>query len=129
MVKYTGYGNAAGLLARRGLMLGGKGADAAAFSDEEDSDTEEYAQNAHRVNPVVGCVEPERPSPFAGMTEEQKEHEAMKLVNLINDLHNVGVVKPAIPGPDGRPVEMEHVLQLRDAVAAQVGAVEEEDSD
>ena len=83
----------------------------------------------HRVNPVVGCVEPDRPSPFAGMTEEQKEHEAMKLVNLINDLHNVGVVKPAIPGPDGRPVEMEHVLQLRDAVAAQVGAVEEEDSD
>lgn len=67
-----------------------------------------------RVNPIVGCVEPERPSPFEGMTDEQKEYEAMKLVNLINDLHNVGVIKPAVPGPDGRPVEVEHVLQLQE---------------
>ncbi len=55
-----------------------------------------------RVNPIVGCVEPQRPSPFEGMSEEQKEHEAMKLVNLINDMHNLGVVTPAVPGPDGR---------------------------
>ncbi len=48
MVKYTGYGNAAGLLARRGLMLGGKSAQAGKYSDEEDSDTEEYAENAHK---------------------------------------------------------------------------------
>lgn len=47
----------------------------------------------------MGCVEPQRPSPFAGMSEEQKEYEAMKLVNLINDLSNVGIVKPALPGP------------------------------
>jgi hypothetical protein len=49
LVKYTGYGNAAGLLARRGLMLGGKGDNAADYSEEEeDSDTEEYLQNAHK---------------------------------------------------------------------------------
>ncbi len=48
MVKYTGYGNAAGLLARRGLMLGGKGENAANYSDEEDTDTEEYVENAHK---------------------------------------------------------------------------------
>ncbi len=131
MVKYTGYGNAAGLLARRGLMLGGRGAAAGDYSDEEDSDTEEYSENAHRVNPIVGCVEPERPSPFEGMTEEQKEHEAMKLVNLINDMHNLGVVKPAMPGPDGRPRQLEHVLQLQEAAQAQAGASanQEEESD
>ena len=47
-MKYTGYGNAAGLLARRGLMLGGRSADAGDYSEDEDSDTEEYAENAHR---------------------------------------------------------------------------------
>ena len=75
-----------------------------------------------RVNPIVGCVEPERPSPFEGMTEEQKEYEAMKLVNLINDLHNVGLVKPAIPGPDGRPQEVDHVLQLQEHAEALANA-------
>lgn len=132
LVKYTGYGNAAGLLARRGLMLGGRGPNAGNYSeDEETSDTEEYVNSAHKVNPVVGCVEPERPSPMEGMTEEQKEYEAMKLVNLISDLHNLGVVKPAVPGPDGRPREMEHVAQLQAAAAAasQTGHEEDENSD
>ena len=82
-----------------------------------------------RVNPVVGCVEPERPSPFAGMTEEQKEHEAVKLANLIHDLNEMGVVKPAIPGPDGRPREVSHVLEMRDAAAAANRANQESDSD
>jgi hypothetical protein len=47
MVKYTGYGNAAGFLAKRGVMLGGNsnvGSSSGAqySSDSEDSDTEEY---------------------------------------------------------------------------------------
>jgi hypothetical protein len=47
MVKYTGYGNAAGFLAKRGSMLGGSGnldssSGAQYSSDSEDSDTEEY---------------------------------------------------------------------------------------
>jgi len=41
-VKYTGYGNAAGLLAQRGLLCGGCGADYSSESDE--SETEEYSQ-------------------------------------------------------------------------------------
>ena len=41
-VKYTGYGNAAGLLAQRGLMCGGHGAEYS--SESEDSDTEEYLE-------------------------------------------------------------------------------------
>jgi len=40
-VKYTGYGNAAGLLAQRGLMCGGHGA--IYSSESEDSETEEYS--------------------------------------------------------------------------------------
>ncbi len=84
------------------------------------------------------------------MTEEQKEHEAMKLVNLINDMHNLGVVTPAVPGPDGRsvlgqamfsiqhfvvknctfrPQQVEHVLQLRDHAAAQSGATADNQED
>jgi hypothetical protein len=47
MVKYTGYGNAAGFLAKKGAMLGESGnlsssSGAQYSSDSEDSDTEEY---------------------------------------------------------------------------------------
>jgi len=41
-VKYTGYGNAAGLLAQRSLMCGGHGV--IYSSESEDSETEEYSQ-------------------------------------------------------------------------------------
>jgi len=41
-VKYTGYGNAAGLLAQRGLMCGGQGTEYS--SESEDSDTDEYLE-------------------------------------------------------------------------------------
>ena len=43
MVKYTGYGNAAGMLASRGLMAGGRGQVEGEYSSESDeSDTEVY---------------------------------------------------------------------------------------
>lgn len=41
VIKYFGYGNAAGLFANRGLMLGGRGKGNYS-SDSEDSDTEIY---------------------------------------------------------------------------------------
>lgn len=41
-VKYTGYGNAAGLLVTRGLLAGGRGS--GFYSGDEDSDTEEYRE-------------------------------------------------------------------------------------
>lgn len=40
LLKYTGYGNAAGLLLARGLLAGGRGE--TQYSEDEDSDTEEY---------------------------------------------------------------------------------------
>ncbi|GCC39987.1 hypothetical protein chiPu_0023451, partial [Chiloscyllium punctatum] len=40
LLKYTGYGNAAGLLAAHGLLAGGRGD--GQYSEDEDTDTEEY---------------------------------------------------------------------------------------
>lgn len=77
MTKYTGYGNAAGLFANRGLLGGHGGPSADYSSDSEDSDTDEYKEIQHAINPVLGCYEPPRPDPFAGMSDEQKEYEAM----------------------------------------------------
>lgn len=42
-MKYTGYGNAAGLLANRGLMLGGKG-DGNYSDSSDESETEDYLE-------------------------------------------------------------------------------------
>lgn len=50
-IKYTGYGNAAGLLAARGLLRGGKGP--GIYSEDEDSDTEEYREAKSRSVPSI----------------------------------------------------------------------------
>ncbi|XP_067000319.2 synembryn-A [Anabrus simplex] len=121
MIKYTGYGNAAGLFANRGLLLGGSssgsrsgsGSGTAHYSsDSEDSDTEEYREYRDKINPVTGCYEPPKPNPTAGMTEEQKEYEAMQLVSMMDKLSRDGIVHPCRVGEDGRPEPVEHVLQL-----------------
>lgn len=44
MVKYTGYGNAAGMFANKGLLGPDKGK-AAYSSESEDSETEEYLKH------------------------------------------------------------------------------------
>lgn len=114
LIKYTGYGNAAGHFANRGLLpLRNQNSDVYS-SDSEGSDTEEYKEMRHQINPVVGCYEPPRPSPFEGMSEEQKEYEAMKLVNLMQELNRQGIVQPCRIGEDGRPVAVEHILELQD---------------
>lgn len=113
-MKYTGYGNAAGLLVARGLLAGGRGE--TQYSEDEDSDTEEYksakplcvspsacprscprssgytrALNANcppccSINPITGHVEEPMPNPMEEMTEEQKEYEAEKLVTMFDKL-------------------------------------------
>lgn len=74
----------------RGLMgaaVSGRGNTAENASDEgENSDTEEYLRVRDQINPIVGCYEPPRPDPMAGMSEEQKEYEAMKLVEQIDKM-------------------------------------------
>ncbi|KAH6937086.1 hypothetical protein HPB50_025522 [Hyalomma asiaticum] len=110
LIKYTGYGNAAGLLARRGLLLGG--ARVPYSSDSEDSDTEEYTRHRDHIDPVLGCYQPPRESPLQGLSQEQKEHEAMQLVGLMDQLTRAGVVQPARVGADGRPHPVEHIGEL-----------------
>jgi len=123
LIKHTGYGNAAGLLARRGLMAGGKGA--GDFSEDEESDTEEYLRERHKINPVIGCVEEPVVSPLEGMSEEQKEYEAMQLVNLMDKMQRTGLISPCRVGEDGRPEAVEHVMQLIEGQKEK----EQEDSD
>ncbi|BES97891.1 Guanine nucleotide-Hypothetical protein protein G(I)/G(S)/G(O) subunit gamma-2 [Nesidiocoris tenuis] len=112
MVKYTGYGNAAGLFARRGLMA----RPLEYSSDSEGSDTEEYNKHKEFINPVVGCRTPSHPDPMEGMTEEQKEVLAMELVNNVDKLIRNKVVQPCTTGPDGRPKPIEHVLELQQSI-------------
>ena len=38
------------------------------------------------VNPITGRYEEPKPSPMEGMTEEQKEYEAIQLVNQLDKL-------------------------------------------
>jgi len=38
------------------------------------------------VNPITGRWEEPKPGPMEGMTEEQKEYEAMQLVNQLDKL-------------------------------------------
>merc|ERR1719334_1248393 len=129
LVKHTGYGNAAGLLARRGLMAGGRrGGGQQDYSEDEESDTEEYRAERHKVNPVTGCEEKVVASPFEGMSEEQKEYEAMKLVNTLDKMTRSGVIQPCRVGEDGRPEAVESVLQLQEGLQ-QPPKSEDEDSD
>lgn len=55
LIKYTGYGNAAGLLASRGLMGNVQPQSSGDYSsDDEDSETEEYAMDKSQIDPMIG---------------------------------------------------------------------------
>ncbi|XP_015370465.1 PREDICTED: synembryn [Diuraphis noxia] len=112
MIKYTGFGNAAGLFANRGLLCKTSNPDYS--SDSEDSDTEEYLTYKDQINPVLGCYEPPKPNPFECMSVEQQEHEVMQLVSKMDKLTREGVIQPCKIGDDGRPKPIEHVLQLQE---------------
>ncbi|XP_051530938.1 synembryn-A-like [Myxocyprinus asiaticus] len=126
-VKYTGYGNAAGLLATRGL-LGGQRSQARSsgtqYSSDSDSDTEEYQQIKNRVNPVTGQVEEEQPDPMEGMTEEEKEEEAHRLMRLFNRLSKDNVIQPMGLNKEGQLVPLS---ALRDFSMEEKDSEEEND--
>ncbi|XP_069765491.1 synembryn-A isoform X5 [Narcine bancroftii] len=108
-VKYTGYGNAAGLLAARGLLGGGRGE--GEYSEEEHTDTEEYKEAKPNINPVTGRVEEKLPDPMEGMTEEQKEYEAMKLVSMFDKLSREQIIQPMVVGCDGKLTPLDETVQ------------------
>ncbi|ODM93834.1 Synembryn-A [Orchesella cincta] len=116
LVKYTGYGNAAGLLADRGLMLGGRGD--GVYSEDSDSDSEEYNEVRDQINSIEGWMKPEPQS--LEMTEEQKEFEAMKLVETIDKLASSKTIQPCRIGPDGKPQPIGSVLELQEAMESSI---------
>lgn len=107
LIKYTGYGNAAGLLASRGLMGVSQsqmnGTDYS--SDDDDSETEEYAMDKLHIDPMIGAIPKDdgKANPLDEMSEQEKEEEAEKLASLIRDLNRRGVIRTAQVGLDGRP--------------------------
>ncbi|XP_062245568.1 synembryn-B isoform X1 [Platichthys flesus] len=108
LLKYTGYGNAAGLLVARGLLAGGRGE--TQYSEDEDSDTEEYKTAKPFINPITGHVEEPMPNPIEEMTEEQKEYEAQKLVNMFDKLSRQNLIRPMGVRPDGTLAPLEETL-------------------
>ncbi|CAI5447709.1 unnamed protein product [Caenorhabditis angaria] len=124
MIKYTGFGHSAGLIANMGLL--GQINEPKRESDSEDSETDEYNEVKDNVNPVTGSLfDPERGSAIANMTDEQKEYEAMKLLDAMNKMMDAGVVKPGTIGEDGKLREVSHVLELTKNVQIK----DDEDSD
>ncbi|XP_030378652.1 synembryn [Scaptodrosophila lebanonensis] len=119
MIKYTGYGNAAGLFARLGLLDCRRMESTEYSSDSEDSDTEEYKKLQQHINPVSGCYEMPKHNPFEGMSEEQKEYEAVQLVSLIDKLQKGNILQPAYIDKDGKPQPLEHILQLQEELPQQ----------
>ncbi|XP_028306333.1 chaperone Ric-8B isoform X2 [Gouania willdenowi] len=109
LLKYTGYGNAAGLLVARGLLAGGRGE--TQYSEDEDSDTEEYKSAKPFINPITGHVEEPMPNPIEEMTEEQKEIEAQKLVYMFDRLSRKNVIRPMVVRPDGTLAPFEETFR------------------
>ncbi|KAF1758939.1 hypothetical protein GCK72_015399 [Caenorhabditis remanei] len=111
MIKYVGFGHSAGHLANLGLL--GQINQPKHASDSEDSETEDYNKVKDCVNPVTGAMyPPDHGSALAGMSDEQKEYEAMKLVDAMNKMMETGIVKPGTIGDDGKLREVSHVLEL-----------------
>ncbi|XP_075154296.1 ric8 guanine nucleotide exchange factor A [Haematobia irritans] len=119
LIKYFGYGNMAGLFANAGLMSSRKVENMEFSSDSDNSDTEEYNQMEHAINPVVGCYMPPAPNPLEGMTEEQKEYEAERLATLVDQLDRCGIIKPCRINADGKPEPVDHILQLQEELPQQ----------
>ncbi|CAH8550838.1 unnamed protein product [Schistosoma rodhaini] len=120
-VKYTGFGNFAGFLARHALL--GKPSkvnrefNCNVESDEysatsTESETEEYKRLKEDVNPVTGRWEIPQPNPMENMSEEQKEYLAMDLVQKIDKLERSGLIQPGTIGEDGRVRPVQHILEL-----------------
>ena len=53
LIKYAGYGNAAGFLADHGLMAGNE-ENAGNYSTDDESDTEEYEKIKDHIDPMTG---------------------------------------------------------------------------
>lgn len=94
---HVGYGNSAGFLFNNG-MLGKYQADIDALkcrdnldlSSDEDAMTNDQTAG---INPVTGAEDSEMAPAGADMTEEEKEAERDRLIDLFERLEKTGVMK------------------------------------
>lgn len=80
-VAYVGYGNAAGFLYNKGIP--------SKFS--KSNITEEEGDS--NIDPITGTIKQEKPNPWEGMTDEEKERESERLFVLFDRLNKTGVMK------------------------------------
>ncbi|TPX55488.1 hypothetical protein PhCBS80983_g05266 [Powellomyces hirtus] len=102
LVKYTGYGHAAGFLYAKGLLSaptgsGGGGGGGGDHAPIVVGGRPHYATN---VDPITGEYEKHAAgeNDWDGMTEAEKEEEAEKLMVLFQRLNKTGVIKAVVPG-------------------------------
>lgn len=98
LVCHIGYGNAAGFMFNSGAM-GQYQDDSAKFHaqtklpDDASSDEEEiFSKQEAGFNPITGIAEEGIPA-GADMTEEEKEQEKKRLLELFEKLEKTGVMK------------------------------------
>ncbi|CAF0858013.1 unnamed protein product [Didymodactylos carnosus] len=118
LIKYTGIGNAAGLLYDFGLLGPPHNTNKDQYSSEsEDSDTDIYKRSIDRINRITGSIDPPKEAgPMDDWSEEHKEREIMKLVDNMQRAMDIGIIQPATIGPDGKPIPIKSVLQFRETV-------------
>jgi hypothetical protein len=132
LMKYTGFGLSAGFLSDLGLLLStSNGSNKIEYSsDSENSDTEEYVRLADKVNSVTGRYEPDlRKDIFEDLNEEQIDYLTNQLMNNIDKLNNMGVIRPAVVGDDGKPRPVQHVLELSERLNNKCVERKESDKD
>ncbi|CAF0782941.1 unnamed protein product [Adineta steineri] len=119
LIKYTGYGNAAGLLYDFGLLGPQHNINKEQYSsDSDESDTESYKKirDQYGIDGVTGRANIKRnDDAMKDWTEERKMVEVDKLLNTLDRAMTHGLIKPMVMDANGNPVPAESVLQLREA--------------
>lgn len=129
LIKYTGFGNAAGLIADLGLLANKPKNDTENKSDDTDSDTEDYRKAKNQINHVKGCFDAQlNTNIFDGYTEEQKMYIVDQLMSKFDELNTMGLIRPAaIDEATGKVKAVEHVLEFVDKNSKNMKNIEEDD--
>lgn len=125
-IKHVGYGHAAGLLMSRGLLGGGDPPNPSSYSDDSDSDTEEYKQCKESIDPITGGPRKKVSSSFDKLSEHEKEEEIEKLEKALEKLNKGGVFEMVGLDREGHARVIE---QTQDKPAARRGSSASSDED
>lgn len=101
LIRYAGYGNSAGFLASRGLMIPGMSNADGDYSSDELTDVDDD------VDPVTGAIPKPKDTSFESLSESEKEAEMEKLMCMFDRLKELNVIKPAAVDKDGKITELE----------------------